>query len=32
MTRDVLISWFGPGVGKIKAAKKRTHHGEVRNF
>eukprot|EP01101_Sappina_pedata_P005742 TRINITY_DN2702_c0_g1_i1.p4 TRINITY_DN2702_c0_g1~~TRINITY_DN2702_c0_g1_i1.p4 ORF type:complete len:142 (-),score=64.73 TRINITY_DN2702_c0_g1_i1:119-544(-) len=27
--RDIFIAWTGPSVGKIKAAKKATHVGEL---
>eukprot|EP00029_Vermamoeba_vermiformis_P013149 TRINITY_DN806_c0_g1_i1.p1 TRINITY_DN806_c0_g1~~TRINITY_DN806_c0_g1_i1.p1 ORF type:complete len:142 (+),score=58.41 TRINITY_DN806_c0_g1_i1:47-472(+) len=29
-TRDILLSWWGPEHSKIKSAKKKTHHGDVK--
>lgn len=28
-TRDVLVTWLGPGVSKIKKAKKKADQGDV---
>jgi hypothetical protein len=29
-TRDIFITWWGPKHPKIKSAKKRTHHADVK--
>eukprot|EP01102_Stenamoeba_stenopodia_P003343 TRINITY_DN13298_c0_g1_i1.p2 TRINITY_DN13298_c0_g1~~TRINITY_DN13298_c0_g1_i1.p2 ORF type:complete len:143 (-),score=49.05 TRINITY_DN13298_c0_g1_i1:69-497(-) len=31
-SKDVYIAWTGPGVSKIKAAKKNTHSGDVQKI